>query len=119
MKGKGAEKRTEAGSGYEVAVEVEILELIVEVSELVGLEKENFLWSVSRELMGRQFTVSGKGLQVGRLQSHCSVCREGELWIVACVAVKRFCGERTGLECGMEIGDKGWERGVQIIVGVK
>lgn len=47
MKGKGAEKRTEAGSGCEVAVEVEILELIVEVSELVGLEKENFLWSVS------------------------------------------------------------------------
>ena len=32
--------------GCEVAVEVEILELIVEVSELVGLEKEKFLWSV-------------------------------------------------------------------------
>ena len=35
------------------------------------------------------------------------------------MAVKRFCGERTGLECGMEIGDKGWKGGVQIIVGVK
>lgn len=73
--------------------------------------------------MGMQFTVSGKGLQVGRLQSHCSVCREGELWIVACVAVKRFCGERTGLECGMEIGDKGvgaWGAnycGCEVVIG--
>ena len=67
------------------------------------------------------FTVSGKGLPVGRLRGHCSVCREGELWIVACVAVKGFCGERTGLECGMEIGDEGWwgenYRGCEVVIG--
>ena len=44
LPGEGAGQRL--GVGCEVAVEVEILELIVDVSELVGLEKEKFLWSV-------------------------------------------------------------------------
>lgn len=45
--GQGSRKKGQKlGVGCEVAVEVEILELIVEVSELVGLEKEKFLWSV-------------------------------------------------------------------------
>lgn len=40
MKGKGAEKRTEAGSGLWSACGGGNTELTVEVSELVGLEKE-------------------------------------------------------------------------------
>ena len=42
---------------------------------------------------------------------------EGELWTAAFVAVKGLCGERTGLDCGVEIGDEGW--GLGVIVGVK
>jgi len=66
-----------------------------------------------------QFTVSGKVLKVGRLRGSLQCLQRGR--VIVCVAVKGFCGERTGLESGMEIGNEGWGgenyRGCEVVIG--